>query len=232
MGQGYAAIITPLFLMGIVGLVGVAYGATIVSPDLGTPVNVNQRDVLVDSGGHPLCYYDFSPVGEAGVPVRWHNVYTNQFLAKWENVSGQFFMYWGVGTDLVNWNYVSTPSSGNVWGTVLNPDGVQGSSYWQALRVAPDMLTSLYINILAGGLTAIVAGCLVGVALVGFNFLGSGESEYAVRTIMTIGFFSLLWALVTAVGVSTLTSVPVVGWLLYLLFTFAYFLGVWGEING
>lgn len=236
-----------LFVMGTVSFIAVVAGDVAVSSadayyrmrlDNANFVGGSTSGIngyLYDSGGHACCFMrnlSYTGVGEAGSVQPMYVDYTGaEQWAGWSNSSNNgypFRLYFDtLGGKPVFWTDLSKDNE--VYGA---PVGVVNSDYWRSLDSAPlGVAGSVYINLLAGGFTAIMVSVVGLAALIGLQVFGSGENAYDVKLIATVTFFSLLWALVSAVGVSTVTSVPVFGWLMYLLLSFAYFLGVWGEVN-
>lgn len=87
------------------------------------------------------------------------------------------------------------------------------------------------IDSITGALAIIVA--LVGLAvLVGVQVFGSGISEQSVKTIIVITGYATLWGFFSFLSLNLIISIEVFGWIIYLILTIIYVIGVMGKISG
>lgn len=219
-----------LFLMAVVALLSVAAGSSV------SGFSVSVAPVYYDSAGVVKCYYNLTAVGESGVVVAIRELGTNIPCAAWKNGTELLSIY-----PLYYDAYGQRPVlySDIALNAIKEVAGDAGASSRYSYIVQPavtvpsseSFIYSAYVNVLSGGLTAIMVAVVAFITLLSLNVVATGLNAFGTRSLTTIMFFGGLWALVSAFGVSVLTSIPFFGWLVYLLLTFVYFLGVWGEIN-
>lgn len=172
-----------------------------------------------DESGHKVCDVNFTAVGEDGVAVRA----TDGGYA-WINNTGT--VEWIRDGAMAYDDGLYTSSVGNWWAmgqyyTIFNnSSGANTAFFLQGF--------SIYSSL---GILAIVI-LIIGVALVvGLHFLGSGESETGVMTIIKGGSYLGLWGCFSVVAGGLIGSIPILGALFWLFLTLVYTLGVVSSIG-
>lgn len=73
---------------------------------------------------------------------------------------------------------------------------------------------------------AIFFGIIVLVGIVGIRIFGTGIAEISILFIVKITMFLLLWGILSVTGGGTIADIPVIGTLVWGVFTFVYAMGV------
>ena len=81
------------------------------------------------------------------------------------------------------------------------------------------------------GFLGIVSGLIVLSTLVGLRLIGSGMSEFSISTLMKGAGYLSLFLLVSANSASLIWSIPNFGWVLYMIITLVYTLGIIGSMG-
>lgn len=82
------------------------------------------------------------------------------------------------------------------------------------------------------GFIAVVVGIVALVSIVGFQVLGSGESEVSVAVITMFTGLLAFWTILSLGGLPLITSIPTFGVLLYVVLTAMYSIGCFKAISG
>lgn len=205
--------VSKLLMFPLVVLVGITFLAQL---GIGTPLagagyfSYGGTAGFWDVDGHQTCDFNGTAVGEAGVLIRANSGYTY-----WDNESANVGNFMGIpGIPL-------TQPFQHVWRVYNTADGVDVPDYLSGFT----MFTGLGVLALVGVIMAVVL-------VVGFHFLGSGESEVGVVTILKGGSYLSLWGLFSLTSAALIGSIPVFGALFWLVLTLMYTIGVVGSIGG
>ena len=82
------------------------------------------------------------------------------------------------------------------------------------------------------GWIAILIGLLTVASLLGANFLGTGLNDASTKAVMMLIVFTGLWAFFSVFGWELITSIPVGGVIIWLIFTLMFAFGVISQIFG
>lgn len=87
------------------------------------------------------------------------------------------------------------------------------------------------IDAVTGALAIIIV--LISIAvIVGIKVFGSGISEQSVHTIIVIVGYGSLWGFFSALSLNLIISIELFGWLMYLVLSIIYTIGVMNKISG
>ena len=82
------------------------------------------------------------------------------------------------------------------------------------------------------GWIAILVALITVASVVGTNIIGSGLNDASTKALMTVIVFIGLWAFFSVFGWALITSIPVGGVLIWLVFTLMFSFGVISQIFG
>jgi len=97
------------------------------------------------------------------------------------------------------------------------------------------MLDTVYgatigIDSLTGALAIIIV--LISIAvIVGIQILGSGISEQSVRTIIIIVGYGSIWGFFSVLSLNLIISIEIFGWIIYIILSIIYTIGVMNKIS-
>lgn len=174
------------------------------NPD-GSPV------VLYDTGGHAVCYYNFSAVDEAGTIVKVEGA----DVAAWSNAS------WGLVYPL----YYDTESAEPVgWEDVQNPIGLGAGESLAANRGNFGLSTAM-------GLIAAISIAMGLIVLASIKIFGIGVGDFGLQTVFVIGLFITVWGVLSLLAYPTILLGGYYVYIIYFALTIGYTIGLIGTVS-
>jgi len=90
---------------------------------------------------------------------------------------------------------------------------------------------SVGIDAITGAIAIIIVLIAISV-LVGLQIFGSGISEQSVKTIITITGYVSLWGIFSVLSINLINAIEIFGYLIYLILTIMYAIGVMNKLTG
>lgn len=206
-------LVFPLTVLMVVGLFStLGLGQSPVSPERWAAGRVGygggEDESWYDSTDHLVAYANGSAAGEAGIIGHgWSpNNATNQFYWLNKTMAGLDYTYWVRNTQYQIWQ------------------GVDG-----------DEISAWYRNFgtnTALGFIAIVSVIMALGAVIGLKIFGFGIGETSTKVILLGSALIGIWSLFSFMAYDLILSIPMFGWIFYMILTLMYLMGIVVQIGG